>query len=854
MGDMFVPSRRTFLKVGTAACVATTISGRTLAKGPADASFVDSAGVWRWRDGREVALFGANYNLASASAFRFAKQSGWSFERIIETDFAHFKRMGFDGLRLCFWGDWEATRSTGDLIENEHLGVLDLTIERAAKAGFGLLLSPIVTYSSFWPDALARPAGGFSSVFEKSELGTNGSAIAAQCRYLSQLMSRTNPLTGRRYADEPAIVAVEPINEPWHHSSDLDGSVRYINALSNAVKSAGFRGPVFYNVTQDMGIAPAIARANVEGSTFAWYPTGLQNGFAIEGNGLLLVDDYPQFDTPALRSKAKLVYEFDAADTLDSYYYPAMVREFRRGGAQFAAMFAYDPIVAAAANSEFNDHFLNLVYTPAKAISALIASHAMHHVARGQDFGSYPDNMRFGGFRVDDRENLSEFVGTDRFYHSNTTTTRPENPQKLNHLAGCGSSPLVDYEGTGAWFLDKLADGVWRLEVYPDAAVIDNAFEFRGPDRPAVLTVRRQRKMTIDLPDLGESFYLATPSGMEIARSEHGKIEVQPGLYRLSRSRSTITFDDGLYAPEPDTFDPVLLYEPPTSLPEGKPWTAILQIVSAEAPRSVVLHIRKGGGFEQFPMTAGRGFDFSAIVPASLITAGFVDHYVTWRDRSHKVVRPDVTDSVPGDWDFPKTGGFRIPIVATDDPLVLFDAERDGGRIVVPYSNYVAQPPRIVANAFGMAALEFDGGSLETSLHQDLPAQVGWNGPIDTQGRDISSFSRVIVDGRSITGEGGVTVILIERDGTAWGAPAEFSPAAYQAEIPLSAFVSVNAAMLPRDFPLSINPYFLRSSKQSQDWSGPRLAELQAVQMTLGKRFGSQSSTKVQISRISLSR
>ncbi|MDR9452264.1 MAG: serine/threonine protein kinase, partial [Acidimicrobiia bacterium] len=60
---------------------------------------------------------------------------------------------------------------------------------------------------------------------------------------------------------------------------------------------------------------------------------------------------------------------FDAADVGGSYMYPAMARSFRTAGLQWATQFAYDPLAIAYANTEYQTHYLNLVYTPNKAIS-----------------------------------------------------------------------------------------------------------------------------------------------------------------------------------------------------------------------------------------------------------------------------------------------------------------------------------------------------------------------------------------------------------------------------------------------------------------------------------------------------
>ncbi|MDZ4362850.1 hypothetical protein, partial [Brevundimonas sp.] len=179
---------------------------------------VDAEGVMRWGPaGEEVAVFGVNYCLPSASAYRYARAAGADLDRTVIQDLDHLKRLGQDAIRLSFWGDYEVTERNGDLIENDHLRLLDRVVAEASARGMAMLLSPIVTYNANWPDALDQPVRGIGGAFEKGELGLNPAAIAAQVNYLTQLLSRPSALTGRRLADEPWLIAVEPVNEPWHH-------------------------------------------------------------------------------------------------------------------------------------------------------------------------------------------------------------------------------------------------------------------------------------------------------------------------------------------------------------------------------------------------------------------------------------------------------------------------------------------------------------------------------------------------------------------------------------------------------------------------------------------------------------
>ena len=70
-------------------------------------------------------------------------------------------------------------------------------------------------------------------------------------------------------------------------------------------------------------------------------------------------------------------------------------------------------------------------------------------------------------------------VTADNYMYSNNTGTIPPQTDSLVKIVGCGSSPLVKYEGKGIYFLDKIREGIWRLEVYPDA-VIDSFLRFRS--------------------------------------------------------------------------------------------------------------------------------------------------------------------------------------------------------------------------------------------------------------------------------------------------------------------------------------------------------------------------------------
>ena len=74
------------------------------------------------------------------------------------------------------------------------------------------------------------------------------------------------------------------------------------------------------------------------------------------------------------------------------------------------------------------------------------------------------------------------------------------------HVAGVGSSPVVRYQGYGAYFLDRLEPGIWRLEVMPDAITVRDPFEKASPAKEVVRIQWEEEEMRLNLPDLGDQF------------------------------------------------------------------------------------------------------------------------------------------------------------------------------------------------------------------------------------------------------------------------------------------------------------------------------------------------------------
>lgn len=595
--------------------VATLLLATTLL-GPADRAVVQGDdGVLRWRDsGEEVALFGVNYYPAFYAEYQELKARGLDIRAELESDLDQFVRLGFDLIRVhCF--DREFSTPEGGLVQNEHLAVMDHLIAEAKARGIYMMLTPI----AWWPTP--GDEGGFSSHIPMAEMVANPATWPVQQRFLAEFAEHVNPETGLAYKDDPAVVAFETINEPIPPPGTPDSVItEYINAHVAAIRGTGCTKPIFFNGWG--GRLAAVAASEANGCTFGWYPTGLQSGASLLDDCLSAVDRLDYAHDPVLEGLAKAVYEFDCADVASGVLYPAMARSFRSAGIQMAAQFQYDMTATADHNAHWPTHYLNLCYAPQRAMAMMVACQAFHRLPRGESYPPHPEGDRFGVFRVSHEEGLTEMLADDAFVYSADTASVPSNPEALSLVAGVGSSPVVAYEGTGAYFLDRLSDGRWRLEVLPDAVWVDDPFAPRSRQEETSRVLHRERAMTIGLPDLGPGFIARSEGGERTA--DGGRVVVWPGVWELRAAGLPVgEGQSGLRLPASSQGPPVVYLPRPELVAAGRDWEVALTAAGAEDATDVRV-AWSDGAVEATRMGAYR---YQALVPASALQGGFFEFW-----------------------------------------------------------------------------------------------------------------------------------------------------------------------------------------------------------------------------------
>ena len=824
-----------------------------VAPAPADRDvYLDREGVIRWRDDRsEVRLFGANYVITTASDYRAAGYVHGDRKKMIDEDMAQFARMGWDGIRLTFWGDWESADTLGNLIANDHLDLLDYLVLKARERGIYMLFSPIQLYNAKWPDALSdTTAPGFGRRYSRDAMGTDPAAIRAQVTYLKQILNHVNPYTGVAYKDEPAILFIELVNEPVHHPDDIEGSVRYINTLTDAVRGTGCRKLIFYNVSQDFRISPAIVRSKVQGITFGWYPTGLNSGFELAGNYLRGVDVFPDMLRPDLARFPRIVYEFDAPDTREATMYPAMARTFRSVGTQFAAMFSYDMLRTASRNLGWQTHYLNLVYTPKKAMASIIAAEVMRRLPRMESYGVYPANTRFGDFRISHEDDVSELVARDAFLNAGTTTSSPPDPASLRRIAGYGSSPVVRYEGEGIYFLDRVRTGVWRLEVYPDAVPVRDPFEPPSQDKIVTRAISRAWPMTVTLPDLGAAFRVQRIGGGNTVAAG-GRFSIEPGVYVLSaeavdlaslpKRLGPLDFSE-YHAPPADTAPPTIQPLSPTDVPAGRDARLQAHVVDNAASDSVLLFIRRTAGdwYHRYPMKPAGGYRYEATVPGDSLRPGPYEYVIVSYRQNAPTTFPGGLDQQPWDWNYNQAGqsvSWKLNVVTAETPVTLFDPDTDANRLAftrigdagrrglfsVDFSPVTGQP------VFRLRLPAGEGGA----ALRDYTASLVVRDRIRSRQETIARASAVRLRLRGLGPQQFLHVTLMEDDGTSWTRPVAVDTSWSETTIPLTDFKIGRGVLLPQGFPGQWNYWVEAAAGRGGSGDRPKPEHIERVQLSL---------------------
>lgn len=818
-------------------------------------TYVDENGIFRWiKTKNEIRIFGVNYTLPFAHGYRSISFLGKNHKNAIDKDIYHIARLGISGYRVHIW-DAEVTDSLGNLLVTPQLNLLDYTLAKLKERNIKTIITPIKIGGNGYPEK-DQPAPGFSNNLEKQQTYSDKEIISKQKRYLTQLLNHINPYTKIAYKNDPDIIAIEITNEPLHDNEEI--ATQFINTLVSTIKNAGFQNPIFYNVSEKSKLIDAYLNANIDGCTFQWYPTGLVQNTIMPINFLPNVNKYdiPFLEKPKFLNKARIIYEFDPGDTNASTLYPAMARSFRQAKFQFAAQFAYDAIELAHNNTEYQTHYLNLAYTPAKAISLKIASEVFMEVNTSDDFGSYPYNTNFKNTQLFNDENLAVYNTETQFFYTNTNKIQPKNIKALKHIAGIGNSEIVKYSGNGAYFLDKVDNGIWRLEIMPDVLWVDNPFEKASWKKTVAVLKENEQTISVDLPELSKniSFKAINDANTFGTKKYQKNFNIIPGVYLIYANELPKTFNTNQkignitlneYAKSDHKIDKVfLVHEPKKYIEKGHDLEIMIQSVAPKKINKVEVVVVSGYlKTDSYNMTKTNEFTFTTTIPENKIYNQTFKYYILIHTNDGITTFPESNLGQPNDWDFLAKFPFETEVVFADKSIVLFDASDKNTKFLWPnlwnILNYKIET--VTKKSSPEKELKITSDHLKIKI-PDLTFKILLPEAIKRNLSVINSTEKLVVhasSGNKSTQK--VQIALQLKNSKVFGKTITLLSQKQEISIPYQDLVEVPLVLLPRPYP-DFQPYFFQS--KGSELFNP--IEIEAIQISVGPNLTTEEINKPQ--------
>lgn len=789
-----------------------------------DRYYIDARGVIREKSSNtEVSFFGCNYTLPFAHAYRAVERLGIDHKQAIDQDVYHMTRMGLNAYRIHIW-DVEMSDREGGLVQNRHLDLLDYLLAKLKERGFASVITLQTNGENGYPETKLPTPSGFAADYERRYQASDSLFIAKQKRYVTELLGHVNPYTGTKYGDDESILGLEINNEPWH-SGDNRVAYDFVKGMIETIRATGCTKPIFYNISQNPYLTEAILSAGVDGITCQWYPTGLVSNTTRKGNFLPNVDFYSMpFDTiPRFNQVAKIIYEFDCADVLSSYLYPAMVRSLKGAGFQWATQFSYDPMCLADVNTEYQTHYLNLAYTPSKSIGMLIASRAMKEIPIYTKQPKYPADTLFGNVRVSYAQDLTEYISDDSFYYSNNTDSSPLNTKKLTSLAGCGSSPLVEYNGTGAYFLDKLKDGVWRLEVMPDVIITSDPFFRASPLKKVARIIWNSWNMDIRLPDVGKNFRVKgiNSNNSYSVQAVGTTARIKPGTFLIYADRTDVSHFGsevqcgrvqlGDYvAPEEDvnTGEIFVNHVPSNISPYFKPLTITAEVACKPMPDRVSVYAIGGSGAKTYKMAHSGGYNFEAIIPAEQMQTGQLHYYIVVERGGQKQTYPEGLKSAPGDWNFYGSKQYTTRVIGKSHPIILFSASENTNLDVGVISSWGKSRVGVINRDYiGSSPLSKSRliGHVNPGKDMKIVSRVYIGNLIRNMKNEMGDYSYLVIKSQNVLNVENILIGFVSSLGLSYEVKSASTSNFSELKIPISSLRLTETSILPNQYPSSFS-------------------------------------------------
>ena len=443
---------------------------------------------------------------------------------VIDRDLDDMQAMGINVLRIHILMSDIALRG-GALRDNSlELDAFDYLLAGAIRRGIYIYLTPITPWDTYY----ALPNRFSGQDWQSATYTVDPAVIDAEAAFIANLLRHRNPYLddgkGRPYGAEPGIALIGLMNEPaylndpsgrydappydeaWlrdHLIDRLAGAVRDGEAIPGGVHhligwnlhgwDETVTAPIAGKAAANPNLVPALRASAVDVLELS--------GYTLEGYW----QTYPYAADPAVEPRfrmagiaqrpplaldapnarrADVVYEWDAPGSQKAYVYPNIAAQMRLQNIQIAAQFQYDMQVEANTNSVWPRHYLNRFYTPERTVAFMIAARTFRDGALGQPFAD-GDTVRTGATTTSFSADIAVYADATTLMYSRSIPAdlTPAIPATLRDVTGVGTSPVVRFDGSGAYSLRRIDDASgWHLELTlnPDVDIRTRTYRIAG--------------------------------------------------------------------------------------------------------------------------------------------------------------------------------------------------------------------------------------------------------------------------------------------------------------------------------------------------------------------------------------
>ena len=544
------------------------------------------------KSGRELCLWGVNFQPClsweyhSRLAARGIPETAEALEKVVDSNLPDLLRLGANAIR-CHLTPADFTDAEGNLVETPYLKVLDYMVAQASARGIYMIFA-FINHMGF----ACVPESVFNNVTREDWI-QDPATVEKSKRYIRALLGRTNPYTGRKYAEEPYIAVWEIINEPdmydWDEVKSHENAFRayeewaeensyevsegnwpayreeslktYIDSICALVRECSATQPVIwshnwhrYRNSTTMDIFNAALASSADGVSFCCYPGQdlVTQDYWNHPKDLTGEDYSDWFDKwygevcgygwtrlPEYDDRIKTVYEFETFFNQSAYLYPAMALYFRSLNVSSATMWTYT--MQEYAPWHCGSHFLSMTCTPRKAASFMVAGEIFRHIPAGQEYSRSTNEQTGTNYAISRSRDLSIWSDSEQLIYSGDITqwTPVGISPAVKKIAGVGSSPLVKYDGTGLYFVEDKGDEL-RITVNPDHTWTGEPWNSLQTGEVSRLDYDAVHEMSISLdawPEGSYILYRIDDSGRTAVSelSELRGITVSPGEYAITR-------------------------------------------------------------------------------------------------------------------------------------------------------------------------------------------------------------------------------------------------------------------------------------------------------------------------------